>query len=203
MSKYILRFPSEIGHMENNNQWLDVVTLLYRQWAKNPMDENKLVCLAMEAWYAILELEYKETECLVRNLLERDSANLQDIKTEQRKIYNILRETISFGIKIHCDGFLFNMYVGYAAMATPVHFVGLGGDWEKTGLAMIHKAYLNDDKDLLTKVFYYESLDHYSEEFRAASREFWTTISLSDWGDSAVQHHLFCILDGDKYHSID
>ena len=193
MSKYILQFPKEIKSLEHYIHWPDAVSHLKDRWKQNPIDENNLVCLIMESWYAILELEYVADNPWVPINNE----------LEQKMIYDILCEAVNYGLKFHRDGILFNMYVGYAAKATPVHFVELMEEWRKTGLAMIHKAYLKDDKDLLTRVFYQESLDFCSEEFRAASREFWTTISLSDWGDSAVQHHLFCILDGDKYHSID
>ena len=62
MSKYILHFPEEIKLLEDHNQWLDAVNLLYDQWKKKPTDEHNLVCVVMEAWYAMLELEYLETK---------------------------------------------------------------------------------------------------------------------------------------------
>lgn len=192
MSRYILQFPEEIKALERYIHWPDAVILLYKKWKQNPMDENNLVCLAMEAWYAILELEYVADNPWIP--INNES--------EQKKIYDILREAVNFGKKYHGDGILFNMYVGYAAKATPVHFVELMDDWRETGIAMIRKAYLKDDVDKLTRVFYYESLDMYSEEYKTASRDLWTTISISDWGDSAVQRHLFFILDGDKYHRL-
>ena len=190
MSKYILRFPEEIKSLKGYKHLPDAVSLLYDQWKKDPMDENNLVCLAMEAWYAILKLEY---------VAENPWIPI-DNEFVRKKIYNILCEAMNFGLKNHADGILFNMYIGYAIKATPIHFVEFVSDWNETGLAMIRKAYLKDKEDILTKVFYYESIDHYSEEYTTASRDFWTTISISDWGDFSVQHHLFCMLDGDQYH---
>ena len=203
MSKYILQFPKEIKPLEDNNQWLDAVALLYDQWKKNPMEEHNLVCLAMEAWYALLELDYLETARLLLEYYKCDPGIPLEIEAEQEKIHDILSEAMSFGLRKYSDSVLFNMYIGYAAKATPIHFVDFMEEWEKTAFSMIQKAYSKDDTDMLTKLFYYESIDRYAEGYTTASRNFWEKISISDWGDSDVQHHLFCMLDGDKYHRTD
>ena len=201
MSKYILQFPKEIKPLEDNNQWLDVVALLYDQWKKDPMDENNLVCLAMEAWYAILELDYLEGALI---LLENKKCNpgiSLDIEAAQEKIHNILSEAMRFGIEKYNDSVLFNMYIGYAASVKPLHFADFIdiSKWGDDGMAMIQKAFTIDPKDVLTRLFYYASTNRWSEKYLSTSQKFWTGISLSGWGDTAVQKYFFDMLDGDKY----
>lgn len=195
MTKYTLQFPKEIKSLEDNHQWLDAVTLLYNQWKKNPMDEYNLVCLVMEAWYAMLELEYWEWH---------PSKPLKS-KSVQKKIYDILCEASDVGFKAYSESVLFNMYVGYAADVTPLNFERFIdiSKWGATGMEMIHKAYLKDDKDMLTRLFYYASINRSSKEYQTAVREFWSAISVSGWGNTAVPTYFFDMFDGEKCHRTD
>lgn len=183
MSKYILQFPNQIKPLEDNEQWLDAVTLLYDQWKKDPMDEHNLVCLAMEAWYARVDLEYWELH------------PSRPLKSEavQRKIHTILCEASEVGFKYHSEGVLFNMYIGYAADIRPLYFedfIDLS-KWGDTGMAMIHKAFLLDNTDSLTRLFYYASINRSSKEYTTESREFWAKMPLAKWGNTAVPRYFF------------
>ena len=201
MSKYILRFPKEIKPPEHEKRWSDAVTLLYTQWKKDPMDENNLVCLTMEAWYAILELDYLETARLLLEYYKCDPGIPLEIEAEQEKIHDILSEAMRFGIEKYNDSVLFNMYIGYAASVKPLHFADFIdiSKWGDDGMAMIQKAFTIDPKDVLTRLFYYASTNRWSKKYLSTSQKFWTEISLSDWGDTAVQKYFFDMLDGDKY----
>ena len=190
MSKYILQFPEAIKHLEDNNLWLDAVTLLHDQWKKNPMDEHNLVCLIMEAWYAIVELDY----------WYHNPFKHTDNKVERQKIYDVMHEATTFGFMHHSDSVIFNMYIGYAVSVTPLNFedfIDIGA-WRNTGMVMIHKAFLQDNADRLTRLFYYASIDHNCEEYKSSSREFWSTMSFPDWGNSAIQRYFFDMFDGKK-----
>lgn len=201
MSKYILHFPEEIKLLEDHNQWLDAVTLLYDQWKKKPTDEHNLVCVVMEAWYAMLELEYLETKYLALENMGYAPGNTFAPKIESQKIYDILCYVAKIGFELFHDSVMFNTYVGYAASLTPLNFEDFIdiSTWENTGTVMIHKAFLQDNSDRLTRLFYYASIDHNCEEYKSSSQEFWTTVSILDWGNSAVQRYFFDMFDGKKY----
>lgn len=133
----LLAFSDRVRDLEKENKYNEAIDYLIELWQMD-CNINNLLCLATQLWYTLVYWEEYYDAHMTRE-------GLSDLYTH----------LLNYGfVKFKAD-IRFLLITGYMLNVIPYWYSDMNGDlngWQKRGMQMIRKAYLEDENNKIAKL---------------------------------------------------
>ncbi len=175
-----------LAQLEKEGNWARCVSLLQEKWEKDPQDKGAALRLMSECWYILLNLDF----------------TIDAEKVDDEKIRALLLKVTKYAIAHMRDDYDMLYLCGYMiSLLTQVYCEEDTDEefksWEKTGLAMLERAYLKNPEDPRAAAFYFGALPWQTKRYEENCERLSIIAKDLFGGDSAVEAYFLDILKKD------